>query len=331
MTTSASPLSHSPTLPLSPSSLNPEPRTLNPSPRWTPDGDAHLIYQWVKFEGKTQTWVASAFGINQSTVSRILQRYERWQAHAKARENGRLDHAERLRAQRWLTYERNELIVDSCMRIAKELEGSIDASKSTILHHANDPTREIEVRTQHLSLDRTGQCSRFLRLAHRINMENLKLAAAIEPPAAEPLSPEELALEQAQALADAAELAAARRRSGADIPVCQESGDRGQVSGDSKQTERQSDGETEGQLPANPPSVLNSEPRTLNPSLHNVHNENPPQIAATSTPPCNCTLEARIQKNAPGVCIVESDIPPSPADRLTPADETSLPAATVRS
>src|SRR5262249_2655585 len=140
----------SPTLPLSSS----------PTFRWSPDGDAHLIYQWVKFEGKTQSWVASAFGINQSTVSRILPRYDRWQAHAKDRENGRLDHAERLRAQRWLTYERNELIVASCMRIANELEGSIDASKSTILHHASDPTREIEVRTQHLSMDRTGMCSR---------------------------------------------------------------------------------------------------------------------------------------------------------------------------
>src|SRR5689334_15040305 len=102
------------------SSLNPEPRTLNP--RWTPDGDAHLIYQWVKFEGKTQSWVASALGVNQSTISRVIQRYERWQAHAKERENGRLDHAERLRAQRWLTYERNELIAASCLRIAKELE-----------------------------------------------------------------------------------------------------------------------------------------------------------------------------------------------------------------
>src|SRR6266571_2587472 len=121
MTTSTAP--HSP-------SLNPEPRTLNP--RWQPTGDAHLIYQWVKFEGKSQSWVASAFGINQSTVSRIIQRYERWQAHAKARENGRLDPAERLRAQRWLTYERNELILASCLRIAKEMEGFTELSKSTI-------------------------------------------------------------------------------------------------------------------------------------------------------------------------------------------------------
>src|SRR3954468_13399862 len=77
------------------------------APRWQPDGDAHLIFRWVKFEGKTQSWVASAFGINQSTVSRIIQRYDRWQARAKEREDGRLDRTERLRAQRWLTFERN--------------------------------------------------------------------------------------------------------------------------------------------------------------------------------------------------------------------------------
>src|SRR5262245_43698994 len=106
---------------------------------WSPNGDAHLIYQWVKMEGKTQAWVASALRIHQSTVSRILERYERWQAHAKDRENGRLDPAERLRAQRWLTFERNELILTSCLRIAHEMEGSIDTSKSTICRPASRP------------------------------------------------------------------------------------------------------------------------------------------------------------------------------------------------
>src|SRR5262245_36608065 len=84
---------------------------------WTPDGDAHLIYQYVKMEGKSQSWVARAFDISQATVSRIVQRYERWQAHLKERENGRLDPTERVRAQRWLTFERNELILGSCLRI----------------------------------------------------------------------------------------------------------------------------------------------------------------------------------------------------------------------
>src|SRR5262249_55016765 len=99
---------------------------------WKPDGDAHLIFQWVKLEGKAQGWVAMSLGIHQSTVSRILQRYDRWQAHLRERDEGRLDPAERLRAQRWLTFERNELIIQSCLRMASNLEGCVDASRSTI-------------------------------------------------------------------------------------------------------------------------------------------------------------------------------------------------------
>jgi transposase len=183
------------------------------SPRrpWSPDGNAHLIFQWVKMEGKTQTWVADAFGIDQSTVSRILQRYERWQAHAKERENGRLDHSERLRAQRWLTFERNELILASCLRIAGEMEGFTDVSKSTVLHPAGNFNKEHEVRTQHARIDRSGVAARFLRLAFRINMEQLKLAEHDPPPLPTPLSDEELAAEELQAAADQEELAAARR------------------------------------------------------------------------------------------------------------------------
>src|SRR5947209_2523776 len=37
-----------------------KPRTRRP---WQPDKDAHLIFQWVKFEGQTQGWVAAQFGI----------------------------------------------------------------------------------------------------------------------------------------------------------------------------------------------------------------------------------------------------------------------------
>src|SRR6266850_671844 len=149
-------------------SLSPAPASRRP---WKPDGDAHLIFQWVKMEGKSQGEVASMLNISQPTVSRVIQRYERWQAHAKEREGGRLDPTERLRAQRWLTYERNELILASCLRIAGELEGSIDTSRSTIRRAASDPTQDIEVRTHHACIDRTGMVSRFLRLAHRINME----------------------------------------------------------------------------------------------------------------------------------------------------------------
>ena len=79
-------------------SAAPQPRTRRP---WQPDQTAHLIFQWVKMEGQKQSWVAAQFGIDQATVSRIVQRYERWQAHAQERDGGRLDRSERLRAQRW--------------------------------------------------------------------------------------------------------------------------------------------------------------------------------------------------------------------------------------
>src|SRR5205085_12315337 len=124
------------------------------------------------------------------------------------------------------------------------------------------------------------------------------------PPMAEPLSPEELAEEEAQAAADAAELAAARAR-GADIPVCQpdgsseESGDREQETEDRSQEPGAS-----GQYPVateTPHGIPSPEPRTLNPdhlpthhspaTLHNVHNlhiENSPEFAATTAEPCTC-------------------------------------------
>src|SRR4029453_3451375 len=66
-----------------------------------------LIYEWVMFQGKSQSEVGSMLGISQGTVSRALRRYERWEAHAEPRADGRLDHDEQLRVQRWLTYERN--------------------------------------------------------------------------------------------------------------------------------------------------------------------------------------------------------------------------------
>ena len=66
---------------------------------WQPEARDHLIYRWVKFDGQTQAHTAADFGVSQATVSRIIDRYERWQAHADPREGGRLDPAERLRAQ----------------------------------------------------------------------------------------------------------------------------------------------------------------------------------------------------------------------------------------
>jgi hypothetical protein len=165
---------------------------------WKPQANDHLIYQWVRFEGKSQVWVAQQLEISQPTVSRTLQRYERWQARAEPREGGRLDHAERLRAQRWLTYERNERILASCLRMAGDMEGFIDVSQSTIRRDGIAGEGN-EIRTVHSTLDRSGIASRFLRLAFRINMEQLKLT---EQEPLEPLPPlsegelEEIELEE---------------------------------------------------------------------------------------------------------------------------------------
>src|SRR5262245_44622391 len=187
--------------------------TTSQHPAYQPSGDELLIYEFAKMQGKTQSYVGSFFGINQSTVSRIIHRIERWQAHAKARENGRLDPHERLRAQRWLTYERNELILASCLRIAHEMEGFTELSKSTISRPANDPTQETKIRTEGRTIDRHGVAARFLRLAWRINMDQLKLTEQLAKCGdlpTEPLSDEELAAEAHQAALDAAELAAAK-------------------------------------------------------------------------------------------------------------------------
>ena len=107
---------------------------------WQPEARDHYIYHLVKFEGHTQGEAASMQRLSQATVSRIIDRYERWQAHADPREGGRLDPAERLRAQRWLTYERNELILGSALRIARAVEGTAELWK-TVRTEPKDPYR----------------------------------------------------------------------------------------------------------------------------------------------------------------------------------------------
>ena len=180
---------------------------------WAPDADDHLIYRWVKLDGKGQDYVAQCFGIHQSTVSRIVRRYERWEAHAEARDNGRLDPAERLRSQRWLAFERNEAMLTSCLRLAGEMDGWKDVSKSVTRHPLNQPTQESDVRTEWSAVDRTGMAARFLRLAFRINMEQVKLAETQPAPLPAPLTEEEVAEQEVLAAEDHAQIVAVRERS----------------------------------------------------------------------------------------------------------------------
>jgi transposase-like protein len=276
---------------------------------YQPSGDELLIFEFAKMQGKTQSEVARMFGINQSTVSRIIQRIERWQAHAKARENGRLDPRERLRAQRWLTYERNELILASCLRIAHEMEGFTELSKSTICRPVDSPSQKHQIRTEGRTIDRHGVAARFLRLAWRINMDQLKLTdllAREDDALAEPLTEDELATEAHQAALDAAELAAAQ-----DNAAQAATRDRGL---------EEWDGATNvgcvqsplGHHPAEPPA---SSPQPPAPAVvHNPHKQSVLEIVTNPAAPCTCRLQTDLAKNSPHTCIADCDQPSQVAD-----------------
>jgi hypothetical protein len=321
-----------------------------PRRAWKPDGDAHLIFQWVKMEGKSQGWVAMALGIHQSTVSRVVQRYERWQAHARQREDLRLDPAERLRSQRWLTFERNELILTTCLRLAGKLEDVVDSSRSTIRRPLSDPLAESEVRTEHFTLDRTGMAARFLRLAFKINLEQLKLAELEQPPLPEPLSAEELAEEERQVLADAQEFAAARTRSAEaarrSVTEADEVGGEGELAQEAESaeptladvasptadpvlgTEYTVPTTDEGAAAFGQPHHAPA-PEPLAPlhTLHNLHSEIPPQIAATLDQPCSCASPGDAEKNSAAPCIIAIEPPDWPGyvpDKCSPHRATSI-------
>jgi hypothetical protein len=325
-----------------------DPATTAPesSRRWSPDGTDHLIFQWVKLKGHSQDWVATQLGLSQSTVSRVVQRYERWQAHAKEREGGRLDHAERLRAQRWLTFERNEALLASCLRIANEMEGFTDVSKSTI-RRGHSLTDEREVCTQHSTIDRSGIAARFLRLAFRINMEQLKLCELDPPPPAEPLSDDELAAELLDAAAAAAEILKDTRvheRGELHQPAPAEPGLDPEASAppavepDASTTGSQAPAWESAipRLPPRPPvseggpsrecvtredpgNEVQDEPAPAAPlhHVHILHNDDLPVIAATAAAPCSCTAQTDETKNPPR-CITTPEPSPPLVIRLTP-------------
>jgi hypothetical protein len=134
----------------------------------------------------SQSWVAAQLELHQSTVSRIVQRYERWIARGGPAREGALSHAERVRYQRYMTYERNEVFLASAIRLAEEMERALDTTKSTTQYAQHSPSQETRVRTEHLVIDRSGAACRYLRLAFRINMEQQKL---VEQDDLDPLDP----------------------------------------------------------------------------------------------------------------------------------------------
>jgi transposase len=158
----------------------------NPDKLWTPDHRDQLVYEWVTLQGKTQSEVAHMLKLSQPTVSRIVQRYRRWLGHAGPGVDGSLASDERRAVQRRLTYERNEWLLAGAMRLARDLEGFTDATQSTVRTRKDQPAAKDDVTTVYKSIDRSGEVCRFLRLAFRINMEQLRL---VEQDSAEPLKP----------------------------------------------------------------------------------------------------------------------------------------------
>jgi hypothetical protein len=260
---------------------------------WSPDAKDHLVYQWVKFEGQTQSWAALQLGISQSTVSRIIDRYERWQAHADPREGGRLDPAERQRAQRWLTYERNELILASALRIANRMEGCTEMSKSVRTRPLSQFFSEgTEIRSEERTVDRHGVAARFLRLAFRINMEQLKLVEQESPPVPQPLSAAELAEQDLRDAAVAEELQAAEQRLQERIDAVVV----GQIPGtapDHVETPAGDESATEDS--AMPTGAMQE--------VHNLHNADRENLSANDEAACSCVKQPAAGKKADRGCI----------------------------
>jgi len=264
--------------------------------------------------------------ISQPTVSRVIQRYERWQAHMKNREGGRLDARERLRAQRWLTYERNELILASCLRIADEMERSTELSKTTIRRPINE-MQPRELRTEQRVVDRHGVAARFLRLAFRVNMEQLELTDLIardgDAPA-EPLTDEELAAELRQAAADAAELAAARHAADDSVGNAHcgvpQPGSGVFVEDEPSIINEDQPPKTPDPLPPDveqPPAPPAHHSPTHHASagantVNNLNNVAASESAASLHQPFNCVLQVSLEKNAPCTCIIDPEAPSSP-------------------
>jgi hypothetical protein len=91
------------------------------------------------------------------------------------------------------------------------MEGFTELTKSVVNRPVSQFTKESEIRSESATIDRHGIAARFLRLAFRINMEQLKLVSQDAPPLPTPLSAEELDEQAANAEAICAEFAAVER------------------------------------------------------------------------------------------------------------------------
>jgi hypothetical protein len=296
-----------------------QPKCRRPRRAWQPEARDHLIYQWVKFAGKTQTHAAADFDISQATVSRIIDRYERWQAHADPREGGRLDPTERLWAQRWLTYERNELIIASSLRIADRMEGVTELHKSVRTKPLREWHKEgTEIRSEEQSVDRHGVAARFLRLAFRVNMEQLKLVEKEAPPMPQPLTATEVADEERRDAAVAAAFLEAERRSAEqDAKRAEEKAAAEAAANELAEQERQERGELQRELAGQ--SLL---------KLHNLHNGSLYETVVTDCLAWTWAADSPEEKSAEDACIEDHEgrtTPPAGAAPLPFSEWVACP------
>jgi hypothetical protein len=82
------------------------------------------------------------------------------------------------------------------------MEGFTDVSTSVTTHPLHDPAQESQVRRESKVIDRHGLAARFLRIVHRVNMDQQKFVELEPLPKPEPLSQEDIAREAAEAAAD---------------------------------------------------------------------------------------------------------------------------------
>jgi len=314
---------------------------------WKPSGRDELIYQWVRFEGKTQDFAARAYDISQATVSRILQRYEKWQSHAQPGADGSLTHAERQRMQWWLTYERNERILASSLRMAGDMEFPRDAEKSVTVRPGLPTSGGREIRTEYSVLDRSGMAARFLRLAFRINMEQLKLVER-EPEALEPLTEEVLTAQEAEEAAVEAEIKQSRQQreeneamrhridSEVSAAVAAEvkrllgswpadgTPERKEAADETRMDADRAEGSTDEEVPSD---------QTLPLKLHKVHNGMAAESGASADATCGCDEIRATEKSVDNACI---DVPRggragviSEANSCPPGQEWSEQVASI--
>jgi hypothetical protein len=271
---------------------------------WSPSDRDRLIYRWVKFDGHKQSWVADQLGMNQSTVSRIVDRYERWIAHGGPVREGGLSRDERLRAQIWLTYERNESIITSALRMASEMEQMSDSSKSTTKHYCSEPSREIEVRTENSIRDRTDKACRYLRLAYRVGMDQLQLLEKYDLPALEPftLDPNEYS----EALADS--------RSGLQSGASPFE----YVRADKTYSDKSQIPNPKSEFSSAPPPPLSTSPTpAFIDSMHAVHNQQPTISSSTSADTITSVEIAPHKKPSAHAYALPLN-PPKPTDPFDP-------------